>query len=102
MDFVTQAPATVYLGTSPQAGVVYVWRSTLAGSTSEQYILPTGEHLKNGKPVVRLIDTADRGQSRRYKVKNVGMDAHWFARFARAEQIPTRVYEALVNNVGVK
>jgi hypothetical protein len=93
-DFL-QAPEALYIGSAPQAGVIYTWANRDGNVT--QYMVPTGERLKNGKHVVRFIDIMDRGQRYAYKVKaRTYMDPSWFAQWKRATTVPARVHAALV------
>lgn len=101
MDDFNQPPETVYSGDWPQTGVIYqTIPSTRLPGSEPQYCMPTGERMKNGKHVVRLIDPNDRGQSRTYRVKRVGVDAQieWKGTWHRSTVVPARIHASLVRS----
>lgn len=88
IDFV-QPAETVYLGSSPRSGVIYVWSNQ---GTPSQYCIATGEQMKNGKHIVHIHDVFC---GPRKKVVKVGMDSQWFGQWKRAEVVPGRVHALL-------
>ncbi len=78
----TQAPATVCLGSYPQANVYYI----LPPYTGDMYMVPTGERAKNGKWKVLIVNLADG-----CKVKKGYLADIDFPQWKLAKTVPGRV-----------